>query len=160
MNSLWRPRRLLPAGCSAHTGRHPALARGQSDISERSGQAGPESQLRSAPIHNATDHPELNLRQKSLTPGQPSIFGGELVQDGNATNLIFSPAETAAYASGWLTHEPGDVIATGPPRRRRLHTQAIRFLHPGGQVTVQIDGIGRLTNPIAERERRTGRERI
>lgn len=71
---------------------------------------------------------------------------GELRQDGNTRDMVFSVADIIAHLSGIMTLEPGDVIATGTPagvghgRRPPLHLQA------GDTVTVEIDGLGRLTN--------------
>jgi 2-keto-4-pentenoate hydratase/2-oxohepta-3-ene-1,7-dioic acid hydratase in catechol pathway len=41
---------------------------------------------------------------------------GEIVQDGNTADLIFTSDQIAACASGCLTLRPGDVLVTGTPR--------------------------------------------
>lgn len=73
---------------------------------------------------------------------------GEVVQDGNTADMIFSAAEIAGYASGCMTLQPGDVIATGTPEGVGLYRQPPRFLHAGDTVEVEIDQIGRIVTPI------------
>ena len=76
---------------------------------------------------------------------------GNTVQDGNTANLIFSGAQIAAYASGAMTLKPGDLIATGTPEGIGATRTPPMFLHPGDTVTVEIERIGRITNPIVQR---------
>jgi 2-keto-4-pentenoate hydratase/2-oxohepta-3-ene-1,7-dioic acid hydratase in catechol pathway len=76
---------------------------------------------------------------------------GDTVQDGNTTNLIFSGAQIAAYASGVMTLRPGDLIATGTPDGIGATRKPPMFLHPGDKVEVEIERIGRITNPIVQR---------
>jgi 2,4-didehydro-3-deoxy-L-rhamnonate hydrolase len=76
---------------------------------------------------------------------------GEPMQDGNTANLIFSGAQIAAYASGVMTLKPGDLIVTGTPEGIGATRQPPKFLRPGDTVTVDIEGIGRLTTPIVRR---------
>jgi 2-keto-4-pentenoate hydratase/2-oxohepta-3-ene-1,7-dioic acid hydratase in catechol pathway len=87
-------------------------------------------------------------------PGQLRIqtsVNGDTVQDGNTSNLIFTGAEIAAYASGVMTLKPGDFIATGTPAGIGATRRPPKFLRPGDTVTVEIEGIGRLTTPIVQR---------
>jgi 2-keto-4-pentenoate hydratase/2-oxohepta-3-ene-1,7-dioic acid hydratase in catechol pathway len=74
----------------------------------------------------------------------------ELMQDSTTAYMHFSIAEQIAYLSGKFTLRPGDVIATGSPsgngRPRGI------FLKPGQELTVEIEKIGRLHNPIAQGE--------
>jgi 2-keto-4-pentenoate hydratase/2-oxohepta-3-ene-1,7-dioic acid hydratase in catechol pathway len=87
-------------------------------------------------------------------PGQLRIqthVNGNMVQDGNTSNLIFSGAQIAAYASGAMTLKPGDLIATGTPDGIGATRKPPMFLHPGDTVTVEIERIGRITNQIVQR---------
>lgn len=72
----------------------------------------------------------------------------ELMQDSSSKFMHFTIDEQIAHLSGKLTLRPGDVIATGSPsgngRPRGI------FLKPGDEVTVKIDGIGTLHNPIVQ----------
>jgi 2-keto-4-pentenoate hydratase/2-oxohepta-3-ene-1,7-dioic acid hydratase in catechol pathway len=73
---------------------------------------------------------------------------GELMQDSSTSYMHFTIAEQIAYLSRKFTLRPGDVIATGSPsgngRPRGI------YLKPGQDLTIEIEGIGRLHNPIAQ----------
>ncbi len=76
------------------------------------------------------------------------ILNGEVVQDATTADMIFSVAELIAYISDGIALEPGDLIATGtPPGVGFVRTPPV-FLAHGDEVTVEIDGIGTLTNPV------------
>jgi 2-keto-4-pentenoate hydratase/2-oxohepta-3-ene-1,7-dioic acid hydratase in catechol pathway len=76
---------------------------------------------------------------------------GNTVQDGNTSNLIFSGAKIAAYASGAMTLRPGDLIATGTPEGIGATRKPPMFLHHGDTVEVEIERIGRIANRIVQR---------
>jgi 2-keto-4-pentenoate hydratase/2-oxohepta-3-ene-1,7-dioic acid hydratase in catechol pathway len=76
---------------------------------------------------------------------------GTTVQDGNTSDLIFSGAQIAAYASGVMTLKPGDLIATGTPDGIGATRTPPMFLHPGDVVEVEVERIGRITTPIVQR---------
>ncbi len=69
---------------------------------------------------------------------------GELRQDSSTSDLIFDVPALIAFASAHMTLEPGDVISTGTP-------SGVGNLTPGDTVTVEIEGIGALTNPVIAR---------
>jgi len=73
---------------------------------------------------------------------------GEVLQDSNTRELIFSVPELIAYCSRMFTLEPGDVISTGTPAGVGFTRKPPRFLQPGDQVEVEIEGVGRLVNPV------------
>jgi 2-keto-4-pentenoate hydratase/2-oxohepta-3-ene-1,7-dioic acid hydratase in catechol pathway len=66
---------------------------------------------------------------------------GNIVQDGNTSNLIFSGAQIAACASGAMTLKPGDLIATGTPDGVGATRKPPMFLHPGDTVTSRSRGL-------------------
>jgi 2-keto-4-pentenoate hydratase/2-oxohepta-3-ene-1,7-dioic acid hydratase in catechol pathway len=68
---------------------------------------------------------------------------GELKQDANTSDMIFTIAELIAFLSHYFTLEAGDVIATGTPA-------GIGQIKAGDTVSVAIEGIGVLTNPVIE----------
>jgi 5-oxopent-3-ene-1,2,5-tricarboxylate decarboxylase / 2-hydroxyhepta-2,4-diene-1,7-dioate isomerase len=72
-----------------------------------------------------------------------TYVNGEVVQEGGASDLLFSVAYQLADLCRLITLEPGDVVLTGTPAHSRP-------MEPGDIVEVEIDGIGRLTNTIAE----------
>jgi 2-keto-4-pentenoate hydratase/2-oxohepta-3-ene-1,7-dioic acid hydratase in catechol pathway len=74
---------------------------------------------------------------------------GEVLQSGTTADMIFPVATLIAFLSQSATLRPGDVIATGTPAGIGLAKRPPRFLCPGDVVTVEIERIGRLTNPVA-----------
>jgi 5-oxopent-3-ene-1,2,5-tricarboxylate decarboxylase / 2-hydroxyhepta-2,4-diene-1,7-dioate isomerase len=72
-----------------------------------------------------------------------TYVNGELVQEGNTGELLFSFAYMLADLSRLITLEAGDVLLTGTPAHSRP-------VEPGDVVEVEVDGIGRLSNPIVE----------
>jgi 2-keto-4-pentenoate hydratase/2-oxohepta-3-ene-1,7-dioic acid hydratase in catechol pathway len=80
------------------------------------------------------------------------IVNGQAMQDSTTANMIFGVAEIVAYASAAMTLEPGDLIATGTPAGVGIFRDPPVLLGDGDEVTVEIDGLGALTNPVrAER---------
>jgi 2-keto-4-pentenoate hydratase/2-oxohepta-3-ene-1,7-dioic acid hydratase in catechol pathway len=82
-------------------------------------------------------------------PCQLSIrcwLNGQLVQDSNTRELIFSPAYLVQYLSQVMTLEPGDVIYTGTPSGVGVARNPQVFLKPGDTVEIEIESIGRLVN--------------
>ncbi len=71
-----------------------------------------------------------------------TILDGEIRQDGNTKDMIFTVPELVAYVSSFTTLLPGDVILTGTP-------DGVGPMQPGQEVTVEVEGIGSLTNPVA-----------
>lgn len=66
---------------------------------------------------------------------------GETKQDDTTRSMVFSIPFLIAYLSRFFALEPGDVIATGTP-------SGIGPIVPGDVVTVTVEGIGTLTNPV------------
>jgi 2-keto-4-pentenoate hydratase/2-oxohepta-3-ene-1,7-dioic acid hydratase in catechol pathway len=67
---------------------------------------------------------------------------GEPRQDGTTSDMVFKIPELVAYISSYTTLLPGDVILTGTPA-------GAGPVLPGQQVSIEIEGIGTLTNPVA-----------
>lgn len=80
------------------------------------------------------------------------ILNGGVMQDSSTAAMIFSVAEVIAFASETMTLEPGDLIATGTPAGVGFTRNPPVFLQDGDEVTVEIEGLGALTNPV-RRER-------
>ncbi len=74
---------------------------------------------------------------------------GEIKQKSSTSQMVASVAQLIAGASRMTTLEPGDLILTGTPAGVGLPHNT--FLHPGDVVTVEIEGIGRITNHIVAR---------
>ncbi len=73
---------------------------------------------------------------------------GELLQNGNTEDMIFSVARLIHLMSQDTTLLPGTVILTGTPSGVGVARKPSRFLADGDQVTVSIEPIGELTNPV------------
>lgn len=71
-----------------------------------------------------------------------------LMQDSNTDQLAFSPHALVEHASRHMTLFPGDLIATGTPGGVGVFRQPPVFLKPGDVVTVEIEKIGKLVNPV------------
>ncbi|WP_439590605.1 fumarylacetoacetate hydrolase family protein [Hydrogenophaga sp.] len=76
-------------------------------------------------------------------------INGELRQNANTRDLIFDIPTLIATISAGLTLRPGDVIATGTPAGVGIGFSPPRFLQRGDVMDIEIDGLGRLSNPIA-----------
>ena len=72
----------------------------------------------------------------------------ELRQDGSTAQMVLGIAEQIAYLSQSMTLEVGDILTTGTPAGVGAGFDPPRWLRPGDVVTVEIDGIGRLENPV------------
>jgi len=62
--------------------------------------------------------------------------------------MIFSVAYTISYLTSVMTLEPGDVISTGTPAKTALAKTIPPFMKAGDSVSIRIDKLGELTNPI------------
>jgi 2-keto-4-pentenoate hydratase/2-oxohepta-3-ene-1,7-dioic acid hydratase in catechol pathway len=80
------------------------------------------------------------------------IVNGETLQDSSTSQMIFSVAEIIAYVTRVITLEPGDLIATGTPAGVGVFRDPKVLLQDGDEVSVEIEGLGTLTNPV-EKER-------
>jgi 2-keto-4-pentenoate hydratase/2-oxohepta-3-ene-1,7-dioic acid hydratase in catechol pathway len=75
-------------------------------------------------------------------------LNGEVLQDGNTADLIFSVPYLVAYISNAFTLEPGDVILTGTPAGVGWGRDPKVSLQSGDVVEVEVEGIGTLSNPV------------
>ena len=87
-----------------------------------------------------TDPQNLQLR---------SWVNGDLKQNANTRDMIFSVARTIAILSRGMTLEPGDIIATGTPAGVGFARTPPEFMKAGDVVECEVDGIGRIKNRIA-----------
>jgi 2-keto-4-pentenoate hydratase/2-oxohepta-3-ene-1,7-dioic acid hydratase in catechol pathway len=76
-------------------------------------------------------------------------LNGEVLQDGNTADLIFSVPSLVAYISNAFTLEPGDLILTGTPPGVGWARDPKISLQDGDVVEVEVEGIGVLRNPVA-----------
>jgi acylpyruvate hydrolase len=86
-----------------------------------------------------------NLRLKTFVNGKQA-------QDESVSDMIFPVSFLISYISSLATLEPGDVILTGTPAGIGCNRKPMVFLKSGDQISVQVDGVGTLTNPVAPEE--------
>lgn len=76
------------------------------------------------------------------------ILNGETVQDGTTSKMIFSVAQLISFLSSGMTLDPGDVIVTGTPPGVGMARDPQLWLKDGDEVTIEIENLGTLTNPV------------
>ncbi len=79
-----------------------------------------------------------------------TIINGEVLQDSNTNDMIFDVPTLIEFLSGSTTLLPGTVILTGTPHGVGMARTPQRWLKAGDTVTVEIEKIGVLTNPVVE----------
>ncbi|WP_416840534.1 fumarylacetoacetate hydrolase family protein [Haloferax sp. DFSO52] len=72
-----------------------------------------------------------------------TYVGGELRQEANTQQMLFSPAEVVSFLSERYTLQPGDVISFGSPANPGL-------VEPGDDIEIWYEGVGTLTNTVVE----------
>lgn len=85
--------------------------------------------------------------ETELDPADLSIrteLSGDLRQDGTTADLLFSVGEQIEWISAAMTLLPGDVVLTGTP-------QGVGLITEGDVVSVEVEGIGTLVNPVTAR---------
>ncbi|MGD1092282.1 MAG: fumarylacetoacetate hydrolase family protein [Bryobacteraceae bacterium] len=95
--------------------------------------------------------PWIVTRDEIADPHELDIsleIGGETLQHSNTRELIFKIPELIEYLSTVVTLEPGDVVATGTPPGVGYVRNPPRYLRPGDEVVIRIQGIGELRNPV------------
>ena len=80
-----------------------------------------------------------------------SRLNGDIMQDGNTSDMIFDVAALIATLSEAMTLEPGDVIATGTPAGVGYARKPPVFMRPDDRTEIEIELIGTLVNTVARR---------
>jgi len=97
----------------------------------------PVSEL--VPAAEVTDPQALPIR---------AVLNGEVMQESNTSNMIFGVAEVVSFVSQAITLEAGDLIITGTPAGVGAFRDPPVWLKPGDEIAIEIDGLGRITNPV------------
>jgi len=96
--------------------------------------------------------PRLVTRDEIPNPNAlkiATILNGERVQDWTTSDMIFDIPTLIEYLSGSTTLVPGTVILTGTPHGVGMAAKPTpRWLRPGDSVSIEIEKIGILTNPV------------
>jgi 2-keto-4-pentenoate hydratase/2-oxohepta-3-ene-1,7-dioic acid hydratase in catechol pathway len=75
-------------------------------------------------------------------------INGEVLQNSNTRELIFKIPDLVEYISSITPLLPGDIVSTGTPSGVGMGRTPQRWLKPGDSVTVTVEGLGSLTNPV------------
>ncbi len=77
-----------------------------------------------------------------------TFVNGEILQDGSTSDWVFPLGELLGHLSQVMTLQAGDLITTGTPAGVGYFRSPQRFLVEGDTVVLEIEGIGRLENPV------------
>ena len=75
-------------------------------------------------------------------------LNGQVMQDANTDDLVFSVAKLIEYYSQFYRFQPGDCITTGSPSGVGYGRNPKLFMKPGDTIEVEVSGIGVLSNPV------------
>jgi 2-keto-4-pentenoate hydratase/2-oxohepta-3-ene-1,7-dioic acid hydratase in catechol pathway len=78
-----------------------------------------------------------------------STLNGDTMQSSSTADMLFSPGKLLEFLTSLITLEPGDVVTTGTPAGVGTFRDPPLFMKPGDTITVSVDRIGDLTNPVA-----------
>ena len=79
-----------------------------------------------------------------------SRLNGKVMQNANTRDMIFPVAETVVLLSQCMTLEPGDLLVMGTPAGVGYARNPPVWMQPGDTIEIAIEGIGVLSNPIAD----------
>jgi 2-keto-4-pentenoate hydratase/2-oxohepta-3-ene-1,7-dioic acid hydratase in catechol pathway len=77
-----------------------------------------------------------------------AVLNGEVMQDATTADMIFPVAEVVAFVQEAITLSPGDLLATGTPEGVGVFREPPVFLRDGDEITIDIEGVGTLTNRV------------
>jgi 2-keto-4-pentenoate hydratase/2-oxohepta-3-ene-1,7-dioic acid hydratase in catechol pathway len=80
--------------------------------------------------------------------GIKTILNGKIVQDCRTDDMIFDVPTLIEFLSGSTTLTPGTVIFTGTPHGVGMARNPPLWLKAGDEVSIEIEGIGKLSNPV------------
>jgi 2-keto-4-pentenoate hydratase/2-oxohepta-3-ene-1,7-dioic acid hydratase in catechol pathway len=78
-----------------------------------------------------------------------SILNGETMQDWSTSDMVFDVPTLIEFLSSSRTLPSGTVILTGTPHGVGFARTPPRFLKPGDSISIEVEGIGMLTNPVS-----------
>lgn len=99
--------------------------------------------------------PALATRLEVPEPNRLNLettLNGTPVQSACTGEMIFQAPFLVSYISSLTTLEPGDLILTGSPKRVGSRPDPRTLLQPGDRITVTIEKLGSLTNPVLREE--------
>ena len=99
--------------------------------------------------------PYLVLKDEVKDPDALDItleVNGDTKQSANTSDMIYDVGTIIEHISEWIDLEPGDVIPTGTPAGVGFKRNPPEFLVPGDTVSVAVQGLGTLSNPVIAEE--------
>ncbi len=81
-----------------------------------------------------------------------TVVNGDVLQDWTTADMIFDVPALIEFLSGSTTLQAGTVILTGTPQGVGMARKPPRWLRPGDSVTIEVEDIGALTNPVVAEE--------
>lgn len=96
--------------------------------------------------------PVLATRDEVPDPDDVKIttrLNGQVMQDANTDDLVFSVAKLIEYYSQFYRFRPGDCITTGSPSGVGFGRNPKIFMKAGDRIEVEVSGVGVLSNPVA-----------
>lgn len=81
-----------------------------------------------------------------------TCINDQVIQSGNTRDMIFDVPYLISYISSFSTLNPGDIILTGSPKSIDGHPAPTKFLSAGDQITIEIEGIGVLSNQTSQED--------
>ena len=69
-------------------------------------------------------------------------LNGEMLQDSSTSDLVFNVPHLVSYISQFMTLLPGDIISTGTPSGVGLGLDPQRYLKPGDEMELGVEGLG------------------
>ena len=79
-----------------------------------------------------------------------SRLNGQIMQDANTKSFLWGVVETLVLITECMTLEPGDVVITGTPAGVGYARKPPVFMKAGDTIEIDIEGVGVLSNPIAD----------
>jgi len=79
-----------------------------------------------------------------------SRLNGRVMQDANTRDFLWNVVEALVIITECMTLEPGDVVITGTPAGVGYARTPAVFMAPGDVCEIEVEGVGVLSNPIAD----------
>ena len=131
-------------------GSKPALRDGEKGDGQWLRAKGSDTFLPMGPVFVTADEMDpadgLRLRSWRITPDGTE----HSMQDGTTADMIWPIRDLIAFISAAITLEPGDLIATGTPSGVGVFRHPPIFLEPGDRVRCEIEGLGKVENPVVD----------
>jgi 2-keto-4-pentenoate hydratase/2-oxohepta-3-ene-1,7-dioic acid hydratase in catechol pathway len=77
-----------------------------------------------------------------------TTLNGEVMQSTRTDDLVFNLPQIISYFSFWYRFSPGDIVTTGSPAGVGVGRKPPVFMKPGDVVEVEVEGVGKLSNPV------------